>query len=147
VEGIKPFISFKGNCKEAMDFYKEKLGAELLFTQTYGESPMADKAPGKGDKIMHCSIKIGDSVIMACDNVFEEQNATVVGNNISLAIGSSDIAHAEKVFQDLSDGGTVVMAMQQTFWAERFGMLTDRFGINWMFNCEKPRCQDKQADQ
>jgi PhnB protein len=78
MEGIKPYISFKGNCSEAMDFYKDKLGAEILFSQTYGESPMADKAPGNGDKIMHCSIKIGDSVIMACDNVFEEQNATVV---------------------------------------------------------------------
>jgi PhnB protein len=145
MEGIKPYISFKGNCKEAMDFYKDKLGAEVLFSETYGNSPMADKAPGQEDKIMHTSIKIGDSVIMACDNVFDEKNPTVVGNNISLALGSSDVAHAEKVFDAMSDGATIVMPMQETFWAERFGMLTDKFGINWMFNCDKPHQTDKSA--
>jgi len=138
MQGLRPYVSFKGNCQEAIDFYKEKLGAEVLFSQTYGESPMADRAPGKGDKIMHCSIKIGDSVLMVCDNVFDDKNPTIVGNNISLAIGSSDIAHAEQTFDAMSDGGTIVMPMQETFWAERFGMLTDKFGINWMFNCEKP---------
>ena len=144
MEGIKPYISFKGNCREAMDFYKDKLGGEVLFTQTYGESPMADKAPGNGDKIMHCSIKIGDSVIMACDNVFDGQNPTTVGNNISLAIGGDDAAAADGMFEQLSEGGTVTMPMQETFWAERFGMLTDKFGINWMFNCDKPH-GDKAA--
>jgi PhnB protein len=126
-----------------MDFYKEKLGAEVLFMGRYGESPMADKAPGNADKIMHCSIKIGDSVIMACDNVFEGKNPTTVGNNISLAIGTNDIADADRKFDAMSDGATIVMPMQETFWAERFGMLTDKFGINWMFNCDKPH--DEQA--
>jgi len=145
MEGIKPYISFKGNCKEAIDFYKEKLGAEVLFTQTYGESPMAEHAPDNPDLIMHTSIKIGDSVIMACDNVFENKNPTIVGNNISLALGSSDVAHAEKVFEAMSDGATIVMPMQETFWAERFGMLTDKFGINWMFNCDKPHGDQQKA--
>src|SRR6185295_14349584 len=99
MEGIKPYISFKGNCEEAMNFYKEKLGAEILFMGRYGDSPMGDKAPGQGDKIMHTSIKIGDSVIMACDNVFDEHNPTTVGNNISLALGSDDIAQAERTFE------------------------------------------------
>ncbi len=137
--GIKPYISFKGNCEEAINFYKERLGAEVLFLQRYGDSPMAGKGPD--DKIMHCSIKIGDSVIMACDNVFQDQNPTTVGNNIMLAIGTNDIAQADRAFDQMSDGATVVMPMQETFWAERFGMLTDKFGINWMFNCDKP--QDK----
>ena len=141
--GIKPYISFKGNCKEAMNFYKDRLGAEVLFSQTYGESPMAGKGPD--DKIMHCSLKIGDSVIMACDNVFEDSNPTTVGNNISLAIGTNDVAQADKAFDQLSDGATIIMPMQETFWAERFGMLTDKFGINWMFNCEKPMTDDAQA--
>ncbi|HEX3100607.1 MAG TPA: glyoxalase/bleomycin resistance/extradiol dioxygenase family protein [Pyrinomonadaceae bacterium] len=141
--GIKPYISFKGNCKEAMDFYKDRLGAEVLFTQTYGESPMAGKGPD--DKIMHCSLKIGDSVIMACDNVFEDSNPTTVGNNISLAIGTNDVAQADKAFDELSEGATILMPMQETFWAERFGMLTDKFGINWMFNCEKPMTDHAQA--
>lgn len=141
--GVKPYISFKGNCEEAINFYKEKLGAELLFMQRYGDSPMKGKGPD--DKIMHCSIKIGDSVIMACDNVFEDTNPTTVGNNITLALGTSDAAQADSSFEQLSDGAAVLMPMQETFWAERFGMLTDKFGINWMFNCDKPHDESKSA--
>jgi PhnB protein len=81
---------------------------------------------------------------MACDNVFEE-NPTIVGNNISLAYSTPDVAAAEKTFEKLSEGGTVGMPMQETFWAERFGMLTDKFGINWMFNCDKPASDHAQA--
>jgi|ERR1043166_5804317 PhnB protein len=145
MQGIKPYISFKGNCAEAIQFYKDKLGAEVLFSQTYGESPMAEQAPGNGDKIMHTSFKIGDSVIMACDNVFEGECATTVGNNISLALGTNDIADAERTFEAMSDGAKIVMPMQETFWAERFGMLTDKFGINWMFNCDKPHEEQAKA--
>ena len=143
--GVKPYIAFKGNCEEAINFYKDKLGAEVLFSQTYGDSPMSEHvtAENKG-KIMHTSIKIGDSVVMACDNVFEE-NPTNVGNNISLAIGGNDPAEADKMFEQLAEGGKVTMPMQETFWAERFGMLTDKFGINWMFNCEKTGTDHAQA--
>ena len=143
MEGIKPYISFKGNCEEAINFYKEKLGAEVLFIGRYGDSPMAGKSPD--DKIMHCSILVGDSVIMACDNVFEGQNPTTVGNNISLALGTKDVASAEKAFEEMSDGATIVMPIQETFWAERFGMLTDKFGINWMFNCDKTESDHAEA--
>ena len=141
--GVQPYISFKGNCEEAINFYKDRLGAEVLYIQRYGDSPMAGKGPD--DKIMHCTIKIGDSAVMACDNVFEDQNPTTIGNNISLAIGSNDPAAAETMFDKLSEGGSVTMPMQQTFWAERFGMLTDRFGINWMFNCDKPESDHAKA--
>src|SRR6188508_2871722 len=134
--GIKPYISFKGNCEEAIDFYKDKLGAEVLFLQRYGDSPMAGKGPD--EKIMHCTLKVGDSAIMACDNVFQDTNPTTVGNNISLAVGTKDVAEAERAFERMSEDATIVMPMQETFWAERFGMLTDKFGINWMFDCDKP---------
>lgn len=141
--GIKPYIAFKGDCKEAIDFYKKALGAEVLFTQTYGESPMKGKGPD--DKIMHCTFKVGDSAIMACDNVFENQNPTIVGNNISLAVGTKDVAQAETTFEAMSDGASIVMPLQETFWALRFGMLTDKFGINWMFNVDKPESDHAQA--
>jgi len=131
--GISPYISFEGNCKEAIEFYKDKLGAEVLFSETYGESPMKGKAPD--DMIMHCTIKIGDSRIMACDSVFKEYPLTV-GNNITLAIGTRDVDEADKMFEQMSDGAKIIMPMQETFWAKKFGMLTDKFGINWMFNCE-----------
>ena len=140
--GVKPYISFKGNCEDAINFYKENLGAQVLYMQRYGDSPMAGKGPD--DKIMHCSIKIGDSVVMACDNVFEE-NPTTIGNNISLALGSKDPAAADEMFGKMAEGGNIVMPMQETFWAERFGMLTDKFGINWMFNCDKPHGDSEKA--
>jgi len=132
--GVKPYLTFNGNCKEAINFYKDTLGGEILFSQTFGESPM--KGHGGDDLIMHTSIKIGDSVIMASDSGSPE-HAVNVGNNISLAVGSDDVAAADKMFNKLAEGGKVTMPMQETFWAERFGMLTDKFGINWMFNCEK----------
>jgi PhnB protein len=141
--GVKPYISFKGNCEEAISFYTDKLGAELLFMQRYGESPMAGKGPD--EMIMHCSIKIGDSVIMACDNVFEDTNPTTIGNNITLAVGTNDVAQAERAFDQMSESATIIMPLQETFWAERFGMLTDKFGINWMFNCDKPMSDHAQA--
>lgn len=143
MEGITPYISFKGNCEEAINFYKDKLGAELLFMQRYGDSPMAGKGPD--DKVMHCTLKIGDSHVMACDNVFEHQNPTTVGNNVTLALGTKDVPEAETLFEKMSDGATIVMPIQETFWAERFGMLTDKFGINWMINCDKTGADHAQA--
>ena len=141
--GVKPYISFKGNCEEAINFYKEQLGAEVLYISRYGESPLAGKGPD--EKIMHCSIKIGDSVIMACDNVFEDHNPTTLGNNITLALGTNDMAQADAMFDNMSEGGTIIMPMQETFWAQKFGMLTDKFGINWMFNVDKPEADHAQA--
>ena len=140
--GVKPYITFLGNCEEAINFYKEKLSGEILFVQRYGESPM--KGMGPDNAIMHCTIKIGDSHIMASDNLSKE-HPTTVGNNISLAIGSKDASEAESMFEKMSDGANIVMPIQETFWAERFGMLTDKFGINWMFNCDKPEADHAQA--
>ena len=133
--GVKPYISFTGNCSQAIDFYVDALGAEVLFTQTFGDSPMKGSAPD--DKVMHCTLKIGHTHLMACDNMCTE-NPLRIGNNVSLAVGADDARTAEAMFEKMSQGGTVVMPMQKTFWAERFGMLTDKFGINWMFNVDKP---------
>jgi PhnB protein len=131
--GIKPYLAFNGNCKEAVDFYVKCLDGQVLFSQTYGESPMDQE--GMSDKIMHTSIQIGDSVIMACDT---PEGKVSAGNNISLALGGDDVPAAEEMFDKMAEGGTVLMPMQETFWAAGFGMLTDKFGITWLFNCEKP---------
>jgi PhnB protein len=140
--GVKPYLAFGGNCEEAINFYKECLGGEILYIGRYGDSPM--KGQGPDNAVMHCSLKIGDTVIMASDNLSEEHPITV-GNNISLAVGSGDIAQAESMFEKMSAGGKVTMPIQETFWAERFGMLTDKFGINWMFNVDKPHPDKAEA--
>jgi len=139
--GVKPYIAFRGNCREAIDFYKQALGAEELFSQTYGESPMADM--GSADAIMHATIKVGENYIMMCDD-FHTENFTT-GGNISLAVGLNDVDQAKSIFANLSDGGNVSMPLDKTFWAEAFGMLTDKFGINWMVNCDQPQETDKSA--
>ncbi len=139
--GVNPYIAFKGNCKEAIDFYKEALEAELLFSQAYGDSPM--KGMGEPDAIMHATIKVGDSCIMMCDRPEDEYTST--NGNISLALGLNDTTLAKKFFDNLSQGGTVTMPLDKTFWAEAFGMLTDKFGINWMVNCDAAEESDKSA--
>lgn len=133
--GVKPYIAFEGDCEEAFDFYKGAMNAEVQGMMRYRDSPMAGQ--GNDDKIMHAVLKIGDTIIMAADSMSDEHPMTV-GNNISLAVGVDTPEDADAMFAKMSEGGTVTMPIQETFWATRFGMLTDKFGINWMFNCEKP---------
>ena len=132
--GVKPYLNFNGNCEEAINYYKDCMNGEVLFMQRYGDSPM--NSEGMEDKVMHTTLKIGDSVIMASD--CPPGNETTSGNNISLAIGTNDAAQAETFFNKMADGGQITMPMQKTFWAERFGMLTDKFGINWMLTATSP---------
>ena len=134
MNGVKPYLMFAGNCREAIDFYRDCLGGEVLFTQTFGESPMSQ--PGMEDKIMHTTLKVGDSIIMASDG--NDGEASDFGSGISMAMGVDDPAEADAMFQKMAEGGEIKMPIQETFWAIRFGMLKDKFGVNWMFNCEQP---------
>jgi len=130
--GISPYIAFSGNCREAIGFYKDALGAEVLFSQTVGESPMSNMGPA--ENIMHCTIRVGDSKIMMCDD--PNPGGAAAGGNISLTIGLDDVEQARRMFENLAEGGSVIMPIEKTFWAEAFGMVTDRFGVKWMINCE-----------
>lgn len=132
---VEPYITYKGNCREAMEFYKTAVGAEILFSQTIGDSPMA----GMGDpnNIMHATIRIGNSTLMMSDNCGPGDVPT--GTQISLAIGLKDAAKAKELFDNLSEGGSVIMPLEKTFWAEAFGMVTDKYGVKWMINSEAPQ--------
>ncbi|HMJ09245.1 MAG TPA: VOC family protein, partial [Pyrinomonadaceae bacterium] len=128
--GVKPYISFPGNCEEAMNYYADSMGGQILGMQRYGDVPNGGGGDGgNADKLMHCVLKIGDTFIMAADNCSTEQ-PTAMGDNISLALGLDSVDDAETIFSKMSDGGTVTMPMQETFWASRFGMLKDKYGIN-----------------
>ena len=133
--GVSPYIAFKGNCRQAIEFYKTALGAEVLFTQTVGESPMSNMGPATN--IMHCTIKVGDSTIMMCDDPLPHPAAG--DGNISLAIGLDDPERARQLFGNLADGGSVIMPLEKTYWAEAFGMVRDKFGVKWMTNCDAPK--------
>jgi PhnB protein len=100
----------------------------------YGGSPMADQVPADwSDKIMHGSLTIGSQVLMGADMAPDQYE---VPKGFSLSIQLKDTADAERIFNDLAEGGSVVVPLEKTFWAERFGMVVDRFGIPWSINCE-----------
>src|SRR4051794_3504389 len=111
--GVSPYIAFKGKSREAIEFYKSALEAEVLFTQTVGQSPMSDMGPA--ENIMHCTIKVGDSTLMMCDD--PRPDAATDGGNISLAIGLSDPDRARQVFESLATDGSVLMPLEKTYWA------------------------------
>jgi PhnB protein len=132
--GVHPYITFPGNCRQAIDYYRSALGAEVLFLQTVGGSPMPEMGPA--DNIMHCSIKVGESTIMMSDDLAPGGGSAP--GNISLAIGLNDPARARQLFANLAESGTVLMSLDKTYWAEAFGIVIDRFGVKWMINCDAP---------
>lgn len=132
---VTPYIFFDGNCAEALDFYEKALGAKIEAVSKYGETPAAGQVPpALHDKVIHARINIGNNVIMFSDAHEEGQGKP---HGYSLTIGVDTPAEAEKLFAALSDGGHVVMPMDKTFFAEKFGSVHDRFGIPWMIICEK----------
>jgi PhnB protein len=131
---MNPYLSFKGECEAAFKFYEQCLGGQLGAIFCYGGSPMADQVPGEwSDKIMHGSITIGDQVLMGAD-VVPDQYEEPKGFSLSLQIKST--VEAERVFHGLARDGRIVIPLEKTFWAARFGMVVDRFGIPWLINCE-----------
>jgi PhnB protein len=131
---MNPYLSFKGDCEAAFKFYEQCLGAQLGAIFRYAGSPMADQAPDDwSDKVMHGNLTIGGQALMGGD-VEPDQYEEPKGFSLSLQIKSA--TDAERIFHELVEGGRVVMPLEKTFWAARFGMLVDRFGIPWMINCD-----------
>jgi len=132
---IEPRISlvFNGNCNAAFDLYQECLGGRVTFRLTWGDSPMADQAPADWhDKILHATMIVGDTAFSGGD-VLARSYERPQGFQIQLNL--EDVAAAERIFTKLADGGCVTVPLQQTFWAQRFGAVVDRFGIPWGINC------------
>jgi PhnB protein len=133
---INAYLNFNGQCEAAFKFYEKSLGGKIEMLMTFGGSPMADQVPpAMRDKVMHARMSIGDQVLMGSDappDRFDEAK----GFSVSLIVDKP--ADAERIFSALSEGATVQMPLQETFWAQRFGSLRDKFGIPWMVDCEKP---------
>ena len=130
------YLSFKGQCETAFKFYEECLGGRLGAIFRYAGSPLADQVPADWqDRVMHGSLTIGDQVLMGGD-VAPDRYEEPRGFSLSLQIKST--TDAERVFRELARDGRVVMPLEQTFWAARFGMVVDRFGVPWLINCEGP---------
>ena len=133
---LNPYLSFNGQCEAAFKFYEQCLGGKIEMMMAHGDSPMAQQTPsGWRDKIIHARMNVGNMVLMGGDLPPEHYEAP---KGFSVSIGVDDPADAERIFSALAANGTVRMPLQKTFWALRFGMLVDRFGIPWMVNCEQP---------
>ncbi|HET6385240.1 MAG TPA: VOC family protein [Armatimonadota bacterium] len=134
---LNPYLYFAGDCAEAFKFYEQALGGKIVGMMTHAETPMVDHVSADWrDKIIHARLVIGDgqAVLMGSDAP-PEYYSKPQGSSVSITVNDPD--EAERIFKALSENGTVRMPIQETFWAHRFGMLTDRFGQSWMVNCEK----------
>lgn len=134
---LNPHIAFGGDCQEAFEFYQRCLGGKIITMLSYGDSPMAEQAPAEWrGKILHATLAVGDSVLYGADIRPGQYTAP---KGFHLTLGVSDPGEAEQVFRELSEGGSVQMPLQKTFWSAAFGVLLDRFGVSWEINCEQAR--------
>lgn len=130
---IQPYLFFEGRCEEAIELYSRIAGAKVEMLMRNRESPEPQPPgmlpPGSENKVMHCALRIGDSVVMASDGYCSGKPAF---SGFSLSITARDPAQAERVFNGLAEGGQVRLPLQKTFFSPCFGMLADRFGVGWM---------------
>jgi PhnB protein len=127
---VQPYLSFEGRCEEAINFYKTAVGAEVLMLMRFKEAPdQSMMTPGTGDKVMHASLRVGDSTVMASDGRCMGK-ANFEGTSLSLTADND--ADAKRLFNALADGGQIQMPLAKTFFASSFGMVADRFGVPWM---------------
>lgn len=136
---LNSYLTFNGNCEEAFLFYKSVFGGEFSYLGRFGEMPGGENVPeGAKDKIMHISLPISrETILMGSDASEEFGNITNFGGNISLYLGAETHEEVISIFEKLSAGATVKMPLEKTFWSPLFGMLTDKFGINWMLSIEE----------
>lgn len=130
---VQAYLFFNGRCEEAVEFYRKALGAEVEMMMRFKESPEKPQPgmvpPGFENKIMHCSFRVGQTTVMASDGCSADK---VSFEGFSLSVTVPNEADADRVFNALAEGGKVQMPLTKTFWSPRFGMLEDRFGIQWM---------------
>lgn len=132
---IQPYLFLEGRCREAIDFYRQTLGAEVLMQMTFGQSPVPTSAQeGDADKIMHACVRVGETQIFMSDG---RCGGSPSFQGFALSLVLKDDGEAQRIFAALGEGGAVSMPMQSTFFASSFGMTTDRFGVLWMVLVQK----------
>lgn len=133
---VNPYLFFNGTCEEAFKFYEKSLGGKIVAMLTHAETPAAkDTPPEWQQKIIHARLLIGDQLLMGSDAPPGRYHKPQ-GFSVTVTVETPE--EAERLYHALEPGGEVCMPIGETFWARRFGMINDRFGIAWMINCEKP---------
>jgi PhnB protein len=132
---LNPYLFFNGKCEAAFRFYEKVLGGKIVAMLTHEQTPMADQvSPEMRKQIIHARLTVGDKVLMGSDAPADRYDAA---KGFSISIGVEQPAEAERIFAALAKNGTIRMPMEATFFALKFGMLVDQYGIPWMIICEK----------
>ncbi|MEJ6979545.1 VOC family protein [Pedobacter sp. P351] len=139
---VNVYLNFEGNCEEAFNFYKSVLGGEFSYVGRFKDMPpqegMLPMSEEMGNKIMHISLPVSkETMLMGSDTGGEWAPSYIRGNNFSISINTDNKENADRLFSGLSEGGNVGMPLADTFWGDYFGMLEDKFGINWMIGFNK----------
>lgn len=133
------YLNFNGDCRDAFEFYRSVFGGEFEILQKFRDAPTSDMGvpDAELDNVMHVSYPIGSSVLMGSDTPASMGGPAAFGSNFSVSVEMDDRAEADRVFAALSEGGGVQMPMADMFWGSYFGMLTDKFGVNWQVVCDE----------
>jgi PhnB protein len=139
---INPYLTFEGNCEAAFTFYKSVFGGEFPYIGKFKDMPpmegCSEMSEADKEKIMHVSLPISsETILMGSDHSESFGHKTVIGNNFAISINTDNVEEADKLFSGLSAGGKITMPMNKSFWGAYFGMLTDKFGIQWMINFDE----------
>jgi PhnB protein len=136
---VNPYVNFKGNCRQAVNYYTEVFGTEKPQIMTFGEMPADPSSSPMPDNVKalvaHTSINFNGSIVMFSD--VTPNMPLIVGNNVSIMISSKDPEEIRGFYNKMKVGSAVQMELQETFWAKCYGSLIDKFGIAWQFNCDK----------
>lgn len=138
---VNIYLTFNGNCEDAFNFYKSIFGGEFTYIGRFKDMPAEEGQPPMPDSdkdlIMHVGLPISrEALLMGSDVGSEWGKNFVQGNNFSISVGADSKNEVERIFKGLSDGGQITMPLNETFWSPYFGMLTDKFGVNWMIGLE-----------
>jgi PhnB protein len=136
IKQLNPYLQFNGNASEAIELYQTALGAKVEARMTFADAPGMNQ-PEHPDRIMHSALRIGPNVLMVSDTM--PNQPTTPGGLVDVCLDFDDAADQAAKFEALAAGGKVTVPLQDTFWGARFGTLTDRFGVRWMFNCMLPQ--------
>lgn len=142
---VNPYLIFNGTCEAAFLFYQSVFGGEFPYMGRFGEMPPSDDpnspplSPEDAQKIMHVTLPISKETVLMGSDTTGQSGDVIVGTNFSVSINTESKEEANRLFDGLSAGGTIIMPMTDTFWGAYFGMFTDKFGIGWMVNYDEPQ--------
>ena len=137
---VQPYLHLSGRCEEAIEFYKKALGAKVEMLMRFKDAPEGQCAPGTENKVMHSALKIGDTIVMATDGMMQDQGKLEF-KGISLTLNPATEAECERLFNALANGGQVHQPLIKTFFSPKFGVVSDKFGVNWMVLVEQQQAK------